>query len=279
MNDDTLRTVAEAVAAQTPDVALPAIRFWAVLFVLVMGRVAAFLSTFPIFGHSPTPKLVRVGICLAITLAWLPDVQPNYAAQTPPDHWLAYTFIIGREVMIGGLLGIAFGLLLLPMKIAGGYLSQEMGFSFSGLTDPTSQSSSSTFGTLFDTLGVLLFFSFNVHHLVFFALHESFSFVPLGQGSSLAAASFYATGFSNAHQVGLLIIAPVGICLFTTLVVLMMLMKASPQLNLFSIGFSVRIGVGFVALLCLLPTILTAASLFFLNAADSVPWQYLGMDW
>ena len=42
-----------------------------VLFTLVLARVATFFLVFPLFGSRYLPRLVKVGVCLSLTLAWL----------------------------------------------------------------------------------------------------------------------------------------------------------------------------------------------------------------
>jgi flagellar biosynthesis protein FliR len=57
------------------------------------------------------------------------------------------------------------------------------------------------------------------------------------------------------------------LCLFLTAVVLALMAKAAPQLNLFSFGFALRIGVGLVAGFLLLPDLIggVVASIGYLN--------------
>jgi flagellar biosynthetic protein FliR len=60
---------------------------------------------------------------------------------------------------------------------------------------------------------------------------------------------------SSSTEWGLMLAAPIACCLFITSLILGMMARAAPQLNLMSIGFSLRIIVGLVATSLLWPDI------------------------
>ena len=49
---------------------------------------------------------------------------------------------------------------------------------------------------------------------------------------------------------------PGGLCLFVTVIALALLMRAVPQMNIFSIGLALRLFVGITAMIVFLPTML-----------------------
>jgi flagellar biosynthetic protein FliR len=62
---------------------------------------------------------------------------------------------------------------------------------------------------------------------------------------------------SAAEEGGILLVAPVCLCLFLTTAVLALMTRAAPQLNLYSVGFPLRVLVCLGAAVVLLPNILT----------------------
>jgi flagellar biosynthetic protein FliR len=155
--------------------------------------------------------------------------------------------------LLGTFLGFVMDLVLLPVRIAGDYLGQEMGLALAAQADPTATNPSLVVSQLFEMLAGLLFFGLNGHHLFLAALHSTFLYIPLGGWKGMSAAATMTAGLSSAQEWGILLAAPVGALLFLSSIVLALLTRAAPQMNLFSIGFGLRIGIGLAALFVLLP--------------------------
>ena len=251
---------------------------WVVTFTLVLARVSALVLTFPLFGQRHIPRLVKVGFSLALTLAWLSTyTSDNSTVPVPSTSWVRYASAMVGEIFVGALLGYAFGLLMLPMRIAGTYIGQEMGFNLGQITDPSAQSSSNETGIIFELLGTLLFLSLNAHHTVLLTLHASFSVLQFDRGLAYAAWRLYGQIFSSVHEAGFLLIAPLATCLFVTLLVLAILMRVWPQINLFSFGIGARLAVGLIALLVLFPNLMSRLQQFLESAAVVLPRVLLGV--
>lgn len=244
-------------------------------FMLTVGRVGAFIATIPLFGDSRLPNQVKIGLVLALSTLWL-----VYAADHPAtiaavrtiavSHWLAYFAALVSEMLVGAMLGFAFSLFLLPLRIAGAYVGQEMGLTFATLASPTSTESTNVVSQFFEAVGILLLLSLDVHHLFLVAMDLSFQRWPLGNGWAPMPTAALVHGVERTHHLGLLIAAPVGVCLFITMIALLLLARAVPQLNLFSIGLAIRIAAGFCALLLFLPEIFSTVQGVFADMSDFV---------
>jgi flagellar biosynthesis protein FliR len=160
------------------------IQVWVVTFVLILGRVGAFVATLPLFSGRNLPNTVKIGLSLTLSAMWFaaygidPPETVWRLAQQP--HWLALAQATAREILFGGILGITFGLLLMPARIAGAYIAQEMGLTMATLSDPGQQQSSNIVAQLFDSIGVLLLFALDIHHLILHSVHLAFQRWPCG---------------------------------------------------------------------------------------------------
>jgi flagellar biosynthetic protein FliR len=237
-------------------------------FTLILARVAAFVAVLPLLGGNSTPRTVKAGLAAALAVLYFVvlggSTNPSVLAENGPVSWLAFGIVLGREVLLGTFLGFVMSLVLLPVRIAGDYLGQEMGLSLAAQADPTAANSSQVVSQLFQMLAGLLFFGLNGHHLFLAALHGTFQYIPVG-GSLLVptlhvgtTAAAMTAGLSSAQQWGLLLAAPVGALLFLSSIVLALMTRAAPQMNLFSIGFGLRIAIGLAALFVLMPDFITA---------------------
>lgn len=221
-------------------------------FSLVLTRVAAFVTVMPVFRRELVPRVVKLGLVFALSLVWWRADTLSGVPVNPSLPLLGLVLI--REACLGAALGFLMGLFLLPTQIAGSWLSQELGLSLASMSDPVSQESSTIMSQILSAAATLAFLSLDLHHYLFAALGLTFAHIPFGRGLdgeffSAAAVDGLATG----HEIGMTIAAPVGVLLFLITVVLFLLNRASPQLNLFSIGLPLRLAAGFLALLVLLP--------------------------
>jgi len=227
---------------------------------LLLARIGAFVAVMPLFGSGLVPRLVKVGLVLALTVAWV-DVTfdaesvEGLARQIVHVGWLGYTLAVGREMAVGALFGYAFGLFLLPARVAGEFLSQEMRLNFGGQLNPAGGTSGGPLAQLFEITGILIFFGLDGHHLFLAVLHGTFARFALGGTLPGAPVAHMVAGLDVAQEWGLLIAVPAALYLFAATLLLALLSRAAPQLNLYSVGFPAQITVGLVAILLLLPTI------------------------
>ncbi|MFK7818287.1 MAG: flagellar biosynthetic protein FliR [Planctomycetaceae bacterium] len=221
-----------------------------IAFMMVLTRVAAFVVVMPIFKREMVPKSVKLGLIFALTLLWC----NNYAVPVKSYNVATLTVMAIREGFLGAAIGFVLGLFLFPVQVAGSWISQELGLSMASLADPVTQQNSTVVSQVFMGVGTLLFLVMNLHHSLFIALGMTFERIEFGaqidrERFGMIAVDTLATG----HETGLTIAGPVGVLLFLGSVVLFMLNRASPQLNLFSIGLPLRLAGGFTALLILMP--------------------------
>lgn len=243
---------------------------WILSFALILARVGTFIATFPLTGGRNLPRTVKIGLAAALTVMWFgvfgAEASARFVEVASGGRWFPLALVVVREIVIGAALGFAFGLVLIPTRIAGAYIGQEMGLTLGAISDPGNRESGSVVSRLFDALGILMFFALDVHHVVLAAVHATFQRWPLGSALPSFSRTAIVDGVGAAHDWGILLAAPVGVCLFATIVVLALLMKASPQLNLFSVGLAVRVAVGLVATFVFLPDVCYLMQRLFVKA-------------
>ena len=234
----------------------------AVYFSLYLARVGTFVAVLPLWSRHNIPHLVKVGLSLALAAMWfgsgirLPPAS-SWAQHASDISWLAYGLALGKEAVLGALLGYAMGLFLLPATVAGEYLTQEMGFSFGSMLGAGGNVTSGALTLIFEAIAILIFLGLDGHHVFFAVLHGTFQQYPVGVGMPPVPMANLLSAATITQEWGLMLAAPVALCLFLTTVVLVLLARAAPQLNLYTVGFPLRLGVGLAATLVLLPNMVT----------------------
>lgn len=224
------------------------------IFFLVFIRIGALLFMAPIFG-SPNVK-IRVKIGLALCLTFL--LHPVISLRPPEPIGSLWGLSVGLfgELLIGIVIGFMIGLIFEAVKLAGQLVGFQMGFGIVNIIDPVAGGQYSVIAQLMNIIAFLFFLSINGHHIVLRTLVESFDAIPLlgfSFNTGILDKVIRLTGsmFGIAVKIGAPIIA---ISLFTT-VALGLVARTVPQINVFIVGFPIKIVVGLLGVGFSLPYI------------------------
>lgn len=217
---------------------------WIALLFFPLSRVLAFFAVAPIFNNIGLPVRIRLLTSIAVTLAILPllPAVPAVVINTGTGLW-----IIAREMSIGVAMGFAMRVVFAALIMAGEQIGSQMGLGFAVFYDPGSRAQSPVIAQYFSLLMTLMFLSIDGHLMMISTLAQSFQAIPIGPTALPANAWSNLVLFgSTIFSAGLLFALPVTIALLITNLALGVLAKASPQLNLFAIGFPITLTAGFV---------------------------------
>lgn len=222
---------------------------------LLLARLGAFVAVMPLFA-ARAPRLVRAGLVIALAAFYLNTTPPPAGAQPPGAPFevesIRYGLALAREGLLGAAMGFAFGLFLLPARIAGEFITTQVGLNIAPLPGPTGETSAGPLTTVFEAVAGVVFLLADGHHVVLAALHASFAAYPLG-GLNVPHANGAINGLATAYEMGLLLAAPLATCLFLLAVTLAVMARAAPQLNIYSVGFTLQVLVVLFGGLFLLP--------------------------
>ncbi len=239
---------------------------------LLLARLGAFVGVMPLFG-SRTPRTVRVGLVVALAAFYLSAAPPasEVGARGPVAvESFRYALALAREALVGAAMGFAFGLFLLPARLAGEFITTQVGLNVAPQAGPTGDEAAGPLTTILETVAGLVFLVADGHHVVLAALHASFALYPLG-GPGVPQAGPAVNGLAAAYEMGLLLAAPLAACLFLLSVTLAVMSRAAPQLNIYSVGFSLQVLVVLFGGLFLLPELVTTMSAITARTGAALP--------
>jgi flagellar biosynthetic protein FliR len=235
----------------------------ALTFLLVLGRTSGMVISAPFWGGSMVPKLVRVAVVMSLSVAVYPlvrTVSPSHEPDTP--SLISLLIAVGREVLLGLVLGWVAQLLFVAMRLAGQQMEMKMGLGLTQLVDPHDGGHTSLLSAVLDLMAALVFLSLNGHHLLIQALVSSYHLFPLG-GENVALsgatgpdlARLLVTSVGGVFPIALRVSAPVVVGLLLTDVILGVVSRAIPQMNLFAVILPLQFGFGMLLLLLSLPVL------------------------
>lgn len=224
-------------------------------FTMVLVRITAFVVTWPIFGVESVPTQVKVLFALVMSLVLFPVIDWS-AIRVHFDSslliWLAL-----KEAFIGLVFGFLARMFFMATRVAGELISLSIGLSGAQLYNPAMGGQSTPMDQFLYALAALLFLAIDGHHLFVAALADTFRVVPMGP-TGLNLSSFSAMGefVQEIITIGIRIGAPVVVAIMVINLVMGILGKTVPQINVLVTSLAVNILVGFVILLVALPVMM-----------------------
>jgi len=236
------------------------------VFTLVLARVGALIMTAPIFGSAAIPIRARAMLTVAISLL----VTPLLTASPPADmtNLLVYARYLASEGLIGLLLGFGITLLLSGIQITGQVISQLGGTALADVYDPTLNSNVSVYSQLFYFLTLAMFVLLDGHRLVMDALLDTYLWMPPGHaalGDTYVEA--LTTLLSQSFLLGIRAAAPTMTAVLLATLVLGLVGRTMPQINILAVGFGVN---SMLTLGCLCTTIGAIVWAFPLQATSAI---------
>jgi flagellar biosynthesis protein FliR len=224
---------------------------WITPLVWPFVRALALFTSLPVFGQRIVPVRVRIALAFFIAVAaqaTLP-AMPAVALDS-----MAALLITAQQVLIGVALGFAVRMVFAAVEMAGEVIGLQMGLNFAAFFDPATASQTNGAGRLFGAMVGLLFVVVDGHLAVIAALVQSFNAFPvstdvLGWLRVLQPQTWGAEVF----HLGLWIALPmIGMLLFVN-IVLGVISRVAPQINVFAVGFPITLAVGLIGMLVTLP--------------------------
>jgi flagellar biosynthetic protein FliR len=209
--------------------------------------VAGIFAATPILGGKGTPMRVKAGIVLVMTLVLFPVLRGNLPAL--PHDSISLGILVVRETLIGITLGLVSQAIFAAVELCGQIVGIQIGFSMVNLFDPAMGSQISIISVFQSLLATLLFLSLGAHHIFLRAITESYQLLPLGNWHTSAPLLEFITGIiSGVFVLGIKLAAPVMVSLLAATVVLGIMARIFPQMNVFIISMPLNIGIGFLIL-------------------------------
>jgi flagellar biosynthesis protein FliR len=210
------------------------------LFVLVFIRIVSALAVLPVFSHSAIPPMIKAGLAGVLALLLVPAMSVTLPASTGT---ILDFFELGlRETVCGILIGFAGQFLFYAVDIAGQLIGFQAGFSVVSSIDPNTEAQSTVLTQAYNLVAMLVFLSIDGHHMMIRALADSLRIIPIGQLSLDGRLSqWMLLGTRGVMADGIRMAAPMMVTLLLTDVGLGILTRVAPTLNVFVLGFPLKI--------------------------------------
>lgn len=217
--------------------------------------VSIFVIGIPFGYHTAVPMRVKVFLMLHISTVMVaalgfPSVDVGNAG---PIGWLV---VLAPEILLGLSMGFIVRLVLWTAEGLGTLVAMSVGLAFAQSVDPGTGIQSTAVGKIANMMAILLMLSLNTHLEVIAALFGSFHRYPPGQVPNFSHSTLELANLGGVFIAeSLRLAAPVVACGLVIYLVLAVISRVAPQMNLFAIGFPMLIMGGLTAFGLSLPDI------------------------
>ena len=230
-------------------------------FLLIFTRVTCFIYIAPFYSMNNTPRRLKIGfgffVSVLLYFMMLPHTEVVYHSVE------GYAMIVLKEAVTGLLIGFGADICTSIVALEGQITDMDIGLAMATLLDPTTNEQTSITGVFYQYVITLMLIASGMYRFILRALADTYTLIPVN------GAVFHETALLNAMLkfmydyvvIGFRICLPVFIVILLLNVILGILAKVSPQLNMFSVGMQIKILVG-LAVIFLTSSMLPGAADF-----------------
>lgn len=223
-----------------------------VLLGLIFTRISGLFILLPVFSSRNVTTVIKVGILFFISIAVAPVVALKADIQVNSFLELAYHLFV--EFAIGLSFGMVMVILLSSIYLAGSIVDRNLGFSMVNVISPLDESNMPVSANIYYLFAMLIYLFTDGHHMMIRGIVESMQLIPVGGGllNPLIVMDFVEL-FGQAFVIGVRLSAPFIITTMVANIILGMLSKAMPGMNVFMIGMPFKIFVGLTLFSLIMP--------------------------
>lgn len=219
---------------------------WIVAVTLAALRFAAVLALTPVFGSANLPAHVRV--FFVIGLAALLVTGLNVDPARVPISLATFALAAVSELLLGALLAFGIFTAFATFLLAGRIIDVQLGFGVAAIIDPTSRAQSPLLGTVLNLTAVALFFGIDGHHMLVRGIAFSLEQMPPGTLITEFDLGAVVAQFGGMFVYAAALAAPVLFVILLIDIVLAVIARSMPQVNVFIVSLPLKIFVGLTVL-------------------------------
>ncbi|NLY86725.1 MAG: flagellar type III secretion system protein FliR [Tissierellia bacterium] len=228
------------------------------LFLLVLVRTSGIFIFSPFFSSQNVPSIAKIGLTLAIS------ILISMTITSPVDYsLLPLALVIFKELLVGIIIGFISYAFFSAFYVMGQIIDMKIGFGMANVIDPQNRVQIPLLGNFYYIFSFIIFLGINGHHRIILALRDSYSYIPINSFNyTESTKTLIIDILAKSFEIGLKLSLPIVVVIFLADIILGILSKTIPQLNVFVVGMPFKILIGLVLILVGIP--------IFFNSIDGI---------
>lgn len=238
--------------------------FLALTFIFI--RITAVLVVTKVFFPSGTPNILKGVLGMILSMSIIVGIDYSNVAEITSNYALVANMV--TEVILGCVLGYIVNLVFEVVKMAGAFMDMQIGLSMMNMMDPTTKTNVTILGNISYMISMIIFFIIDGHHILIKCLIQSFNIIPIGIEVDFSQSfRVILETFVNYFVIGVKIAIPVVLIIIITDVCMGLVSRTVPALNVMILGMPIKMVVGLVTFVAILPILVKTISYGF----DMIP--------
>ena len=231
---------------------------------IVFARLLGFIRFAPVLNRKEINTTTKIALAFILTIVLTPLIHPG----NPPAN-ISPLFLLTLNFVAGAIIGYIAQLLIQAIEAGGDMINTQMGLSSAMVMDPTTNSQTSILSRVITLLALCIFIEIGGMYWLFNALIRSFEVFPIYAVQipleRIINLDYLGKMTSNVLYMGLQIASPVLLATLGQDIILGVISKTAPQVNVFQLSFLFKPVFGAAIMIWILPMLIGIISDFFLS--------------
>lgn len=237
---------------------------------LIFCRLLGFFRFAPAFSRKEIPAIVKIPFAIIITFMIVPLLSPEQTMQNTDSLILS----IVLNFAVGAIIGYMARLIVIAVDCGAEMINMQMGLTSATTLDPSSSSQVSILTNIISLLGLLIFINVGGIYWLFKAVMRSFEIFPLYAVhiplAKIANMDLLIKLSSNTLYMGLQIASPILLATLAQDIILGVISRTAPQVNVFQLSFLFKPVLGAAIMVWILPMLMNIIEQYFISFANII---------
>ena len=235
--------------------------------IMVFLRLVGMMRLAPVLSKSEIPAMVRLSFALICTVILVGVIKPQ-----PPGPDTPIFMCMFLNFVFGAIIGYVANCILAAILAGGDMINTQMGMSSAMIMDPSTKSQVSIMANFFSVLTLLIFIYSGGVYWLFNALIKSFELFPMYSVNfhfeNIINVQFFSDITANILFMGMHLAGPVLLATLAQDLILGIISKTAPQVNVFSLSFLFKPVMGAFILIVILPMLINVITDYLTSHAS-----------
>lgn len=219
------------------------------LFLLVLVRCSGIFLISPFFSSQNIPNRLKIGLTLFLSIILTSTLQVSIGELETP-----MIVLILKELLVGAAIGFISYIFFSSFYVMGQIVDMNIGFGMVNVVDPQNRIQVPLMGNFYYIIAFLLLLTFDGHHVIINSIVDSYQFIPIGGFEITENITLFIIKLvSKMFILGFRLSIPVVAIIFLLDLLLGILVRTIPQMNVFVVGLPMKIFIGMFVILASIP--------------------------
>ncbi len=219
------------------------------IFLIVIVRISGIYIFSPFFSSQNVPSSMKIGLTFTLGLILTLALPEGIIISDQ-----SMVLLIVREFMVGLIIGFIAYAFMTSFYVLGQLVDMKIGFGMANVFDPQNKVQVPLMGNVYYILAFLFLLMLNGHHIIIKAIIDSYKFIPIGTFIyNEDVLSIIVNSVVQSFNIGFRLSLPILAIVFLTDVLLGIMVKAIPQMNVFVVGMPLKVFIGLIVIMLTMP--------------------------